>query len=420
MKRVVIGLVAMLAATSVAVPSVVAESEVSEQIVGGSTVGIAEAPWQVAVLDSTTSGGYLAQYCGGTIIAAQWVLTAAHCVRDDADRLLSASQVQIGSGSALLSDYPSGSRVSVSQIIEHPSYEPGTYLNDIALLRLSTDLDLSGSTRSAIALPFSEDPAVWPASGTAVSATGWGCTNVLGFEDSCSNYTETLRRVSMSVRAGPTDWRCASLTGYWAPLMLCAGSASGGADTCAGDSGGPLVVGSGSSAILAGVTSWGEGCGLSGYPGAYTRVTAYVDWISGHTGITAAPSTPPVTVAPGVEGFNPLGPTRLFDTRSGSLVGNGGEGGAPLVFRVGGVAGVPVSGVSAVALNVTVTGGSAGGYVTVYPCSSGRPVASNVNFSAGATVANAVVAPFGAGELCFYVSGATHLIADVSGYLTPA
>jgi len=420
LRRVAVGLLTLLAASSVAVPSVVAESGVSEQIVGGSTVTISEAPWQVAVLDPTTSGGYLAQYCGGTIISAQWVLTAAHCVRDDADRPLSPSQVQIGSGSASLSDFPSAVRTGVAQIIEHPSYEAGTYLNDIALLRLSSALDLSGPNRSAIALPFSVDATSWPALGAGVSASGWGCTDVLGFDDSCSSYTETLRRVSMSVRADPTDWRCAGLTGYWAPLMLCAGSASGGADTCAGDSGGPLVVGAGSSAILAGVTSWGEGCGLSGYPGVYTRVTAYIDWISGHTGITAAPSTPPVTVAPGVEGFNPLGPTRLFDTRSGSLVGNGGEGGAPLVFRVGGVAGVPVSGVSAVALNVTVTGGSAGGYVTVYPCSSGRPVASNVNFSAGATVANAVVAPFGAGELCFYVSGATHLIADVSGYFTPA
>ena len=239
LRRVAVGLLTLLAASSVAVPSVVAESGVSEQIVGGSTVTISEAPWQVAVLDPTTSGGYLAQYCGGTIISAQWVLTAAHCVRDDADRPLSPSQVQIGSGSASLSDFPSAVRTGVAQIIEHPSYEAGTYLNDIALLRLSSALDLSGPNRSAIALPFSVDATSWPALGAGVSASGWGCTDVLGFDDSCSSYTETLRRVSMSVRADPTDWRCAGLTGYWAPLMLCAGSASGGADTCAGDSGGP-------------------------------------------------------------------------------------------------------------------------------------------------------------------------------------
>ena len=396
----------------------VSEQDLSEQVVGGGEIAISSAPWQVALLGSSTSSGYLAQFCGGAIISARWVVTASHCVRDDLDVPLTPGELQIGSGSASLFDYGSASRVGVAQIIEHPSYESGSFLNDIALLRLSSDLDLSGTNRAAIQLPFSVDADAWPARDTAVTATGWGCTDVLGFEDSCSNYPDALRSVGLSVQASPGDWQCAEVIGYWSPLMMCAGTAGGGADTCSGDSGGPLVVGEGSSALLAGITSWGEGCGLAGYPGVYTRVTAYVDWVSAQTGITATPATP-VVETPAVDGFNALGPTRLFDTRSGSLVGNGGEGGAPLVFRVGGVAGVPVSGVSAVALNVTVTGGSAGGYVTVYPCSSGRPVASNVNFSAGATVANAVVAPFGAGELCFYVSGATHLIADVSGYLTP-
>ena len=404
--------------TSAVVERNVAEQDLSEQVVGGGAIPISAAPWQVALLDPSTTSGYLAQFCGGTIISARWVVTAGHCVRDMFNYPMSPAEIEIGSGSASLFDYGPSSRIGVAQIIEHPSYESGSYVNDIALLRLSSDLDLSGPNRAAIQLPFSVDAGSWPARGAAMTATGWGCTDVLGFEQSCSNYPDSLRSVGLSVQADPTDWRCAGLTGYWAPLMMCAGSAGGGSDTCSGDSGGPLVSGSGSTAVLAGITSWGEGCGLAGYPGVYTRVTAYVSWISGQTGITAVPATP-VAATPAVDGFNSLGPTRLFDTRSGSLVGNGGEGGAPLVFRVGGVAGVPVSGVSAVALNVTVTGGSAGGYVTVYPCSSGRPVASNVNFSAGATVANAVVAPFGAGELCFYVSGATHLIADVSGYLTP-
>ena len=67
--------------------------------------------------------------------------------------------------------------------------------------------------------------------------------------------------------------------------MVCAGYPSGGSDTCQGDSGGPLVVQKSptdDSAIVYGVVSWGIGCARPGYPGVYTRVTKYVDWILNH------------------------------------------------------------------------------------------------------------------------------------------
>ena len=86
------------------------------------------------------------------------------------------------------------------------------------------------------------------------------------------------------------------------------------------------------------------------------------------------------------------------------------------VLRVAGVGGVPVSGVAAVALNVTVTGPEGGGFVTVYPCGT-LPLASNLNFVAGQTVPNAVIAPVDVdGAVCFYASVGTHLLADVSGW----
>jgi len=89
---------------------------------------------------------------------------------------------------------------------------------------------------------------------------------------------------------------------------------------------------------------------------------------------------------------------------------------------VAGRGGVPLSGVGAVALNVTVVEGEdpavGGGYVTVYPCGT-RPDASNLNFTAGQTVPNAVIAPVSAsGTVCFYVYGTAHLLVDVSGYFT--
>ena len=114
-------------------------------------------------------------------------------------------------------------------------------------------------------------------------------------------------------------------------------------------------------------------------------------------------------------------PTRVLDTRLanqkvGELDGSGGA----YRLRVTGANGVPASGVASVALNVTSVdseAGTAGGFVTVYPCSSERPRASNLNFTSGQTIPNLVIAPVdGNGEVCFYVYGRTHLLADLSGW----
>ena len=118
--------------------------------------------------------------------------------------------------------------------------------------------------------------------------------------------------------------------------------------------------------------------------------------------------------------FTPLTPARLADTRSGAKVGNAAGTGAPLVVNVLNRGGLPGSGIGAVSLNVTVVDGGlplvGGGYVTVYPCGT-RPNASNLNFDAGQTIPNAVIAPVSAtGDVCFYVYGTAHLLVDVSAY----
>jgi hypothetical protein len=116
-----------------------------------------------------------------------------------------------------------------------------------------------------------------------------------------------------------------------------------------------------------------------------------------------------------------LSPVRVFDSRPSEAQGvvpvvkqlYGGD--TELRVKVTGAGGVPASGVGAVSLNVTVVDPSGAGFVTVYPCGT-RPLASSVNFAAGQTVANAVLAPVSAdGEVCFYSSVPTHLLADVNG-----
>jgi Excalibur calcium-binding domain len=127
---------------------------------------------------------------------------------------------------------------------------------------------------------------------------------------------------------------------------------------------------------------------------------------------------------PGGDAFIPLAaPARLLDTRPGQSTidgANSGEGlragGSLQVLQVTGRANVP-AGVSTVVLNVTVDQPQAAGYVTVHPCDSGTPNASNLNYVAGQAVPNAVISRLSAaGTVCLFTSAATHLIADVAGY----
>lgn len=120
--------------------------------------------------------------------------------------------------------------------------------------------------------------------------------------------------------------------------------------------------------------------------------------------------------------FRPLEPSRAFDTRTGA----GGvqatplEAGSTLRFDFTGTAGVPHSGVSAIAVNVTAVDASADSYLTVWPDDVARPNASNLNFTAGSTVPNLVIMRVPkSGIVDFYnFAGSTHVLADVVGYYT--
>jgi hypothetical protein len=121
--------------------------------------------------------------------------------------------------------------------------------------------------------------------------------------------------------------------------------------------------------------------------------------------------------------YEPLTPARLLDTRGPGTIDGQSEGlglipaGRTVELPVTSRGGVPNS-VSAVVLNVTVTGAKSAGFVTVWPCGSPMPNASTVNFSAGGTIPNAVFAMVGSGgKVCLNTSAATHLLADVDGYV---
>lgn len=125
---------------------------------------------------------------------------------------------------------------------------------------------------------------------------------------------------------------------------------------------------------------------------------------------------------PGWAAFEPLLPARLLETRSGLGTVDGRandigrrDAGSTTVVVVDGRGGVRGP-ASAIVLNVTVTEPEAAGYVTVYPCGGTRPVVSNVNYAAGQTIANAVIARLGeGGQVCLFTSQPTHLVVDVDG-----
>jgi Fibronectin type III domain len=124
--------------------------------------------------------------------------------------------------------------------------------------------------------------------------------------------------------------------------------------------------------------------------------------------------------APAGSTFFPVGPVRVMDTRNGTGGTTGPvAGGSTVVLQLAGVGGVPSSGATAVVLNLSVTAPTESGYVEAYPDGESAPVISDVDFTAGQTLANMVTVPLGSdGKIDFKVaaSGTVQLLADLSGY----
>lgn len=275
------------AATMVGVPLAAhaGDDAVDVDIINGDPIPITDVPWQVGVQAKAgpgEEGDIYWPFCGGSIISSRWVVTAAHCVTGYTE-VTPAADLQVLAGVADLNDATAEDRTDVSAVVVHPDYDWETKDNDIALLRLTTPLDLTGPTLAAIDLPAmpDQDPATWPAAGTDATISGWGNTSTDGF-----NSTTELQGAVVDVLTGPSDPTCGSYsTGaegeYHADTMLCAGTAVDPVrDTCQGDSGGPLAVDVAGTWTLAGITSFGQGCADPDYPGVYTRVTTYTDWIA--------------------------------------------------------------------------------------------------------------------------------------------
>ena len=269
---------------------------VSPKIVGGSVAQVGAWPWQVALLVNGLSP-FNGQFCGGSLITDEWVITAAHCMFVDGV-LEQPADIDVQAGIHTLSSN-AGQRRDLSSIVVHPSYDPGTFNFDIALVKLSSPVILNSTVSTIIPLVPQDGALADP--GVTATVTGWGRISAEG------DFSDELLQVEVPIVSTSDCNSSTSYNGSVTANMLCAGSIEdGGIDSCQGDSGGPLVVPDGTGWRLAGVVSWGIGCALPQKPGVYTRVTEMRDFISQNTGvfstdISLTKTVSPVTEQPGGE-----------------------------------------------------------------------------------------------------------------------
>lgn len=266
-------------------------SGVSDRIIGGNITRIGEYPW-MTLLTYTKPGGKTGFHCGGALINERYVLTASHCVNGKAipkDWVL--SHVRLGEydikteqdcylddcvGPEAVLDVP------IEKHIPHENYDPASknQYHDIALLRLSQPVKYNSFIKP-ICLPTNPQLRSADFVGNSLEVAGWGRTETAGQSN------VKLKAQVGGVALEPCNKVYEKYSVTLQDTQLCAGGERG-IDSCSGDSGGPLMA---TAAIptgpyrlpyfyCAGIVSFGPSpCAQEGWPGVYTKVSSYVDWI---------------------------------------------------------------------------------------------------------------------------------------------
>jgi len=233
----------------------------SYRIVGGSPTIPGTYPWSVGIqfLDKL--------YCGGSLISREFVITAAHCVKG-----INQAKIRL-----TLGDHNRGTRSQqqqlklIEKVFVHPHFVKKTFNNDIALIKMRGEVEFNDFIRP-VCLPSTDRSY----NGQDTIVVGWGKKSEGGLP------AQLLQEVSVPIIPQKkcrhqTNYRTSEIT----ENMFCAGFDNGKVDACQGDSGGPAVwKGEGENSYTQiGIVSWGQGCARGGYPGVYTRIGRYLEWI---------------------------------------------------------------------------------------------------------------------------------------------
>ncbi|WP_262386955.1 trypsin-like serine protease [Streptomyces sp. TRM49041] len=240
-------------------------STVDPKIIGGQDATIAEAPWMVQLYyyDAASDTGF---FCGGSLVAPNKVLTAAHCV-DGTDWALNGAVI---GGTEKLFTSGEGTLVGVARQWVNPDYDDAAINGDVAVLTLNSPLPYR-----TLQVTTAADTLSYKA-GTPATVYGWGRVS-----STSQDGADTLQKATVPMRA---DSSCSTYYGsdFVAGNMVCAGNPASGQDSgtvspCNGDSGGPLVV----NGRIAGVVSWGVvDCVESGAYSVYAKTSTYVGRIN--------------------------------------------------------------------------------------------------------------------------------------------
>ena len=245
---------------------------------------------QIALFDPL-----IGQFCGGSLIAHDIVLTAAHCKPE------TYQTVQIGRYNFYDHD-EQFEEIEICEIVEHPKSDNFSFAYDFSLLRLCRESTFSKqgivntiAVNDQISIPFNNE---------TLTVSGWGINEYYERSEvlqevqvkaissiDCQLMYDTLNSTYYNedalLNVTSDDDSLVNITAEdllttITDDMMCAGVLDSGKDACQGDSGGPLIVAgtTPNNHVLVGVVSWGYGCGAPGIPGVYSRVSLVADWIA--------------------------------------------------------------------------------------------------------------------------------------------
>ncbi|XP_053617359.1 trypsin, alkaline C-like [Plodia interpunctella] len=238
------------------------------RVVGGTPTTISQYPVLAQLLlDSWGTNNYV-QHCAGVILTARHVISTAHCFQYNENTGLNYTQPKywkIRVGSSFRSR--GGMLYNVKTIVPHRNFDKYFYTRDIAIVVVSKPFLMGRNVRQGTIITRGTE--LKPNS--ICTLVGWGSKEVDGAQPEQLHHA-MMYTIDKQVCAS----RYKTISAIIDDKMMCAGLLNmGGVDACFGDSGGPLIY----KGLVVGLVSYGYSCGHKYYPGVYTKVSSYTDWI---------------------------------------------------------------------------------------------------------------------------------------------